>query len=342
MELREIIKELSAAPGPSGFEEVVSGRVRELLKPFTDDIFTDVMGNVIGLKRCGKPNAVTLMLNAHMDEIGFIVTGHEKGFLRFSCIGGIDPRMLPAREIKILTDEPIYGVIDTLPPHVMEAGDSEKAIDVKNMFIDVGLSQEEAVEKIPLGTPCVFVGGCFELGENMLCGKALDDRACTAIIIKAMENLCAMDLPVNIACLFSVQEELGCRGAITGAFEINPQLSITLDVTHALTPDSKKFETMKMGEGVAIGIGPNMNKPFTEMIVNAAEELDIKHQLEVISGRSGTDAWVIQVAREGVKTALLSIPTKYMHSPVETVHIADCDSAVKLIVATVIALGEEK
>ncbi len=341
MELRDIIKTLSATAGPSGFEDAVREKVTELLTAYTDEITSDVMGNVIAIKRSKIEGAETLMLNAHIDEIGFIVTGHEKGFLRFSCIGGIDPRMLPAREIRILTDEPMYGVIDTLPPHVMEAADYEKSIETKNLFIDVGLSQEEAIEKIPLGTPCVFVGGCMELGEKMLCGKALDDRACTAIIIKAMEKISEMNLPVNVVCLFSAQEELGCRGAVTGAFSVNPQMSISLDVTHALTPDSKKHETMKMGEGVAIGIGPNMHRGFNEVILNTAKEYDINHQLEVISGRSGTDAWVIQVAREGIKTALLSIPTKYMHSPVETIHIEDCESAVKLIEATVLALGKE-
>lgn len=337
MKLKELIMALSAISGPSGFENAVADKAAELLSPYVDEIKRDVMGNLIAIRRCGKPGAKTVMLDAHMDEIGFVVSGYDKGFLRFANLGGIDPRMLPAREVKILTPEPLYGVIDTLPPHVLDSEDMDKTIDAKKLCIDVGLTEKEAKERVPLGTPAVFAGGCRELGENVLCGKAMDDRACMAVIIRTMEHLRECELNVDLVCLIAVQEELGLRGAVTGAFAVNPDYAVTLDVTHAYTPDVKKTDTlvMKMGGGAAIATGPNMNRNMTEAIIAAAKDKKIDYQVEVIPGQSGTNAWAIQVSREGVATALISIPLKYMHSPVETMDLNDGRSAVKILTACI-------
>lgn len=341
MKLKQLIMDLSNTAGPSGFENDVATQVSELLSPYVDEIKSDALGNVIAIKRCGLENADVIMLNAHMDEIGFICSGYDKGFIQFSNIGGIDPRMLPALEVKILTDPPIYGVIDTMPPHVLDSGDMDKTIDGKKLYIDVGLSDEQAREQVPLGTAIVFASTSFELGENCICGKSLDDRACVAIIIKAMEKLSEEKLNCDVVCLISTQEELGYRGAIVGAFSVAPDYSITLDVTHAHTPDAKPRDTLTMGKGTAIAVGPNMNKSFTNHIISSAKEAGIKYQIEVISGQSGTDTWAIQVSREGVATSLLSVPVKYMHTPVETVDIADCRATVNLLVASIKTMGDK-
>lgn len=340
MKLKNIIMELSNTAGPSGFENEASRHIAELLVPYVDEIKSDAMGNLIAIRRCGIENADTLMLNAHMDEIGFITTGYDKGFLQFSNIGGIDPRMLPALEVKILTDPPIYGVIDTLPPHVLDSSDMNSTIEAKKLYIDIGMTDEMAKQKVPLGTPIVFATTSFELGEDSICGKSLDDRACVAIIIKTMEKLAAEEeLTCDVVCLISTQEELGYRGAIVGAFSVAPKYSITLDVTHGNTPDAKKRDTLEVGGGTAIGVGPNMNKAFTEHIINCAKKAEIKHQIEVIAGQSGTDTWAIQVSREGIATALLSVPVKYMHTPVETMNIEDCKATVNILVSSIKAMG---
>lgn len=341
MQLKEIIIDLCGISAPSGFEDNAFERASELLSPFVDEIKTDTMGNLIAVKRCGKPNAKKLMLDAHMDEIGLIVTGIEKGFLRFSSIGGIDPRMLPAREIKVLTDPPIFGIIDTMPPHALSEDDMDKTIDAKKLFIDVGMSNEEAKKRVPLGTPAVFAGGIDELGDTVLCGKSLDDRSCVAIIIKVMELLSEKDLNVDLFCLFSTQEELGTRGAITGVNGIFPDYAIALDVTFASTPDSKKGEVLEMRKGAAIGVGPSMNRNITNALINTAKEHQIPYQLEIMGGNTGTDGWVIQVCREGVTTAVVSLPIRYMHSPVETMDISDADSIVSLLEEFISAFGEE-
>lgn len=341
MLLKDMIIDLCKLSAPAGFEERAFNRASELLAPYVDEIRTDALGNLIAVKRCGKPGAKTLMFDAHMDEIGFIITGTEKGFLRFSNIGGVDPRMLPTREIKVLTDPPIFGVIDTLPPHALSDEDMDKSIDPKKLFIDVGLSEAEAIKRVPLGTPAVFAGGVEELSENVLCGKSLDDRSCVAIIIKVMEALAEKESNVDLFCLFSTQEELGTRGAITGVHGIYPDYAIALDVTFASTPDSKKSQTLDMRKGAAIGVGPSMNRNITNALIRTAEEKDIPYQLEIMGGDSGTNGWVIQICRAGVTTGIVSLPIRYMHSPVETMAVSDAEAIVHLLTEFTLKLGQD-
>lgn len=341
MLLKEMIIDLCGLGAPSGFEDKAYAHIHELVSPFVDEIKTDSMGNLIAIKRCGKSGAKKLMFDAHMDEIGLIVTGIEKGFLRFSSIGGVDPRMLPAREIKVLTDPPIFGVIDTMPMHVLSEEEMDKSLDAKKLYIDIGFSEEEAKLRVPLGTPAVFAGGVEELTENIICGKSLDDRACAAVIISVMEALHEKDLNVDIYCLFSTQEEVGTRGAITGTYGINPDCAVAVDVTFASTPDTKKGETMEMRKGAAIGVGPNMNRNITNALILTAKEKEIPYQLEVMSGSSGTDGWVIQVSREGVSTGVVSLPIKYMHTPVETLDLSDAAAVVNLLTEFALRIGEE-
>ena len=143
MTLKEMILCLSETPGPSGREDAAMQAAAELLRPYADEIRRDCMGNLIALKKCAAADAPTVMLDAHMDEIGLIVTGYEKGFLRFQALGGVDARMLPALEVKVLAEEPLYGVIDTLPPHILSAEEREKPLAMDKLFIDVGLGVEE-------------------------------------------------------------------------------------------------------------------------------------------------------------------------------------------------------
>ncbi len=341
MQLKDIIIDLCGLPAPAGFEEKAFARAKELLSPYVDEIRTDALGNLIAVKKCGREGAKSLMFDAHMDEIGLIVTGIENGFLRFANIGGIDPRMLPAREIKVLTEPPIFGVIDTLPPHALSDEEMDKTIDAKKLFIDIGMCDEEAKKRVPLGTPAVFAGGVDELNENVLCGKSMDDRSCVAIIIKTMEILSEKAPNVDIYCLFSTQEELGCRGAAVGVNGIYPDYAIALDVTFASTPDSKKSEVLEMRKGAAIGVGPSMNRNITNALIKTAAEKDIPYQLEIMGGNSGTNGWVIQVCREGVTTAVVSLPIRYMHSPVETLDISDAEAIVSLLTEFAMKLGED-
>ena len=172
MDHQEVLGRLCALAGPSGFEGTVAREAARLLEPLVDRVQVDRMGSVVGLRRCGKESAPKLLLDAHLDEIGFLVTGHEEGFLRIAPLGGVDPRMLPDRELTILTQPPMLGVVACLPPHIQTREDMDKSQPMKEMVVDVGLTQEEAQRLIPIGTPAVYRTGCAPLGEELLCGKA--------------------------------------------------------------------------------------------------------------------------------------------------------------------------
>ncbi|MCL2045526.1 MAG: M20/M25/M40 family metallo-hydrolase [Oscillospiraceae bacterium] len=334
-EVSDILIELCKLPGPSSYEEPVTARICELLKPYVDESWVDVMGNVIAVRRCGTQGAKKLLFDAHIDEIGFVITGSQDGFLRFERLGGLDARTLPASTVEILTQPPIYGVIAVMPPHVLKREDMEKVVKIEDLFIDAGLTKEEA-EAIPLGTPGVMRGDLRLFGENLICGKAIDDRAGFAAILKALELLSDTKLDVDLYIMASSQEEVGVRGATSGVFGIAPDWSVVIDVGHGKTPDAKPLEAPEILDGgIVINLGPNMNKDFTDSIIKLAVENEIKHQIEVSAGgSSGTNARAIQVSREGVATSLLSIPLKYMHTQVEVASINDIEAAAKLMCET--------
>ena len=340
MNYEQMLSRLCALSGPSGFESGVAQAAAELLRPLTDEVYITRLGSVAGVRRCGREDAPRLLLDAHLDEIGFIVTGHEEGFLRFAPLGGVDPRMLPDREMVILTEPPIYGVVACLPPHVQSGEDMDKSLPIKDLFLDAGLSQEAAQKKIPIGTPAAYRGGCAPLGADLLCGKALDDRAGFAVLLDVLERLREKKLNVDLYVLGSTQEETHSSGAITAAYEIAPNLCVAVDVTHGDSPDASKHETFKLGGGPVIGVGPNCARSLSGRLKELAGELDMPVQIEVMSGSSGTNAWPIQVSREGVATAVLSIPERYMHTPVEVVHRKDLVDTAKLLAAYVESLGE--
>ena len=340
MDYEQTLARLCALPGPSGFEENVTRAAAELLRPLVDEVYFTRLGSVVGVRRCERDNAQKLLLDAHLDEIGFIVTGCDEGFLRFAPLGGVDPRMLPDREVSILTDPPITGVVACLPPHVQTAEDMDKSLPIKDLLIDVGLSQEETKRRIPVGTPATYRGGCDPLGEDLLRGKALDDRCGFAVLLDVLERLRDEQLGVDLYVLGSTQEETHSTGAITAAYEIAPDRCVAVDVTHGDSPDASKHETFKLGGGPVIGVGPNCARSLSNRLKNLAKELDMSVQIEVMPGSSGTNAWPIQISREGVATAVLSIPERYMHTPVEVVHKQDLEDTARLLAAFVERLGE--
>ena len=331
MTLREITEKLSAMYGPVSFETDVTDWLKGYVGPFCDEAYTDVMGSLIAVRRCGKENAPKILVDAHIDEIGLIVTGVENGFLRFATLGGVDPRILPALQVKVLTNPPISGIIDSMPPHALSAEEMDRPFAMDKLTIDIGMTQEEATAKVPLGTPVVFDVEPVMLGQNRLCGKSLDDRACAAIICKVMENLAGEQLNADIYYLFSAQEEVGARGGQTAAFAIAPDYAIVMDVNFAKSPDSNGYDQMDMGGGPAIAVGPNMNHKMSSELIELAKEMEMPYQIDVIRAGSGTNAVPIQISRSGVATALISLPLKYMHTPHEVMDIRDGENIVKLV-----------
>ena len=340
MNTKDILIELCQLSGPAGFEEEVTASVKVFLEPYMDEVVIDVLGNVIGVRRCGKENAAKLLFDAHIDEIGFVVTGVEEGFLRFAKTGGLDARILPAQGVKILTNPPLYGVISVLPPHILKKEDMGKNTKIEDMFIDVGFTQEQATQLIAPGTPGVLTQNVRDFGNNEIFGKALDNRVGIVAILRALEILGDTPLDVDLYVMASTQEEVGGRGATPGTYSIAPDYCVVVDVDHAKTPDTKAYETSeKTGAGVIISRGINMNPAFTEMVIKQAKDKDIKYQINVSTGTKGfTNAREIQISRMGVATALLGIPMKYMHSVNEVISLDDLESTAALLCQTAKAM----
>lgn len=334
------INRLSAAPGPSGFEGAVARVALDMLSPLVGEAYLDRMGNVVGLRPCGKPGAKKVLLDAHLDEIGFIITGQEEGYLRFAPLGGVDPRMLPNRELTVLTNPPRLGVVACLPPHIQSREDMDKSQPISELYLDLGLTEEEA-KAIPIGTPAVYRTGCLALGKDLLSGKALDDRACFVLLLRALELLEGEELDVDLVVLGSTQEETHSTGAIAAAYGIAPDCCVAVDVTHGDSPDASKDKTFPLGGGPVIGLGPNCTRWMARRLERKAEELGLDVQLEVMAGSSGTNGWPMQISREGIATAVLSLPLRYMHTPIETVHRDDLDHTAQLLAAFLEGLGEE-
>ena len=302
MDMRQALERLCACTAPSGFEAPAAAVAAELLRPLVDEVSVDRMGNVLGVRRCGKEGAPRLLLDAHLDEIGLLVTGVEDGFLRFRSIGGVDPRML---------------------------------------FVDVGLSQTEAERAVPVGTPMVYRGGCFALGEDQMYGKSMDDRSCFVTLLRAAELLRDRELDVDLYLLGSTREEVSGAGATVGTWAVQPDFCVAVDVTHGKTPDGPADKAFAIGGGPAIGVGPNMTRWMTNRMLAKAKERQIPYQLEVMSGHTGTNGWEMQISREGVATSVLSLPLKYMHSPIEVLSLADMEQVAALLAAFTEGLGKE-
>lgn len=334
--MRQALERLCTCTAPSGFEGPAAAVAAELLRPLVDEVSIDRMGNVLGVRRSKTPGAPKLLLDAHLDEIGLIVTGVEDGFLRFRSIGGVDPRMLPGRELVVLTDPPLRGLV-ACPA----GGDENKSVPLNELYVDVGLSQEEAERAVPVGTPMVYRAGCFPLGEEQMCGKSMDDRACFVTLLRAAELLRDKELDVELHILGSTREEVSGAGAVVGTWAVAPDFCVAVDVTHGKTPDGPADKTFDLGGGPAIGVGPNMTRWMTERMIAKAKEHGIPYQMEIMSGHTGTNGWEMQISREGVATSVLSLPLKYMHTPVETLSLADMEGVAQLLAAFTENLGKE-
>ncbi len=329
-ELKKELFQLCSAAGVAGMQEVVAVAT-DLLKPLVDEVFTDAMGNVLGIRHSKAPDAPTIMLEAHLDEIGFLVTHIDgNGFVFVAGAGGIDGRVLTAQEVLVYGDEVYRGVFCSTPPHL--SGKDGELPELSKRGIDVGMCAEEAKQHIPLGSRVMFLPSYCELNENVVSGKALDDRAGMAAILHCLRKL-DDTCPMNVAVAFCVQEELGCRGSDPAARRLQPDCAIVTDVSFALTPDGDPNKCGKLGKGVMIGVSPILDGDMTDKLLALAKEQEIPYQYEVMGGGTGTDADHISGCLYGIPTALLSIPQKYMHTPVEVVDLRDVAAVGDLMAA---------
>lgn len=327
--MKDLISKLCSAHGISGFEKSASQVALDLVSPYADKSHIDKFGNVIAYKYSEKKDAKTVMLDAHVDQIGFVVTDiTDNGFIKFASVGGVDPRMLLSMDVLVHGSETLRGVVCTKPPHLTAS--YKDAVQICDMAIDIGYSKEQAEKLAPIGTPITFAEDIYCLNDSSITGKCLDDRSGIASIIYAMEKLSSCKLDVNIVACFSVCEEVSGMGSIVSTYDLKPDFAIAVDVTHAKTPDAPANKTFDMGK-ILIGVGPNFDKKLADNLIKTCKTYDIPHDIEVCEGHSGTNAWYIQVIRGGVPVSLISIPLKYMHTPIETISICDVKNTGELI-----------
>lgn len=333
MQAKEFLRLLCEESGVSGHEYAVSNLIIEAFKDFTNEIERDKLGNVIAVKKGeNNLNNIKIMLAAHMDEIGLMVTDiDDKGFIKFTTIGGIDPRTLLAQEVIVHGKEDLFGVIGAKPPHLQDESEREKAVKVEDLTIDVGYSKEQLKGLVEIGNVVTIRRNLLELRENWVSGKALDDRAGVVTMYECAKELRYLKHEADVYFASTVQEEVGVRGATTSTYKINPDIGIAIDVGFGATPEIPKEYTLDMGKGPGITIGGNIHPRLREKLVEIAKEYNVPYQFEIDPGPTGTDARAMQITRCGIPTLLISLPLRYMHTSIETININDIKLSAKLL-----------
>ncbi len=330
----ELLKRLSEASGVPGREEGIRALIREALEGQVDELRVDRLGNLIARKKGEGP---VVVVAAHMDEIGFLVShvDEKTGYLRIEPLGGFDPRTLIAKRVVVHTASgPLVGLIGIKPIHILTEEEKKKELKVSDLFVDLGLPGERVKDRVRIGDPVTLRQDFLEVGE-LVSGKALDDRVGVYVGIEALRRL--QDHRADVYFVGTVQEEVGLRGARTSAFAIAPEIGVALDVTLACDmPGVQEHQRItQLGKGVAIKVkdSASISHPgLVRFLVKLAEERDIPYQMEILP-RGGTDAGGLQLAREGAAVVTLSIPTRYVHSVVEAAHKRDIEAAIELLAA---------
>ncbi len=340
MSLLENLEKLSNASGVAGREEEVRNLMVQMLKPHADEVSVDNLENVIAVKK-GKEKAPKVMLAAHMDEIGLMVKNISKeGFIQFTKMGGIDDRILIAQKVLVYTSKgPLHGIVGSKPPHIQKEEERKKIVAYDELFIDVGAESKEDAGKmgIKVGDPIGFDQKFAKVGKDVVIGKAFDDRIGCAVMIETLKLLEKTNC--TICAVGTVQEEVGLRGAMVAAFGVNPDVGIALDVTVAGdVPGVREVDTtVKMGKGPTLTVsdaGLITHPKVLRLLLDVAEESKIAYQLE--TGLLGaTDAARISLTRQGVPSGTVSIPARYIHSPIGMISLKDAEESAKLTAAAI-------
>ena len=331
MECGELLKKLNDIRAVTGRENMAAGKIAELFRQYCDDVSIDAFYNVIGFKKGQSENPGNVLITAHYDEIGLIVTGIEdSGFLRFTAAGGVDAKAIGAMEVTVHGKKDLFGVIGVKPPHLIPPEDKDKGIKMEDMRIDIGYDGEKARKLVSIGDMISFNSPAQELMNNRIAGKSMDNRSGVAALVEILKELQKLKHDDNVYVVATVQEELGLIGAICATYNIKADLGIAIDVCHGDMPDAPSDEAFPLDKGVAVAIGPIISRKHAKECIKIANEENIPYQIDPEAGDTGTEAAVHAVAREGIPVILLSIPCKYMHTAVEMVSVNDIVSTGRL------------
>jgi len=328
LDMEKILSEITRLPGVPGYEAGVNGYISGLFREYADEVRTDALENVIS--RVGNEGP-RVMISAHQDEIGLVVSDIlDDGSIKFWRNGGVDPRILPAMEVEIITKTgPVYGIVGAKPPHLLtDGGKNVPAFD--DLHIDVGMSKEDAEKLIRVGDMIVFRTFGKKLAGNKYASKTMDDRASVVAMLEAARVLKQLHTPAEVYCVASSQEEVGLKGAGVAATALQPDFAIAVDVCHAEGPGTGKWDACPIDKA-AICFGPNIHPMLSKKAEEVADKYHIPFTREISAGVTGTDAGSIQVAGAGVPVLLISIPLKYMHTTVETLDLGVIEDVGRLM-----------
>lgn len=332
-DLKAHLKTMTEAHAPSGHEGPVREIIRQSWTPFVDEFDQDRLGSLIGIKRATRPlnPPRRIMLAAHMDEIGLMVREILDGFILVQRVAGMDQRTLLGQAVIVHGRQPLPGIVATVPPHLLKPEDRLRYPSFDDLVIDLGLPAETVNTLVRVGDLVTPDAEMIELSDKLLAAKAFDDRACVAAVSVCLHELQGMQHAWDVYATATVQEETGLLGARTAAQHIGPDVAIALDVSFAEQSGVPADSACEINGGPVITLGGNIHPRLYQHIIDTARRYEIKTQTEALPGPTGTDAWAIQVARDGIPTALISVPLRNMHSAVETLDIRDVERAGRLL-----------
>lgn len=335
-----LLKACCEVPGISGFEQLVRELISKELKGVVDDLYTDHMGNLIALKK-GKSSDKKIMAAAHMDEIGFVVKHiDDNGFIKIHTIGGFDPKTLTAQRVTVHGKKDLVGVMGSKPIHIMSPEERTKSAQIGDYFVDLGLPKEEVIKHVEIGTPITRLSELIEMGDCVNC-KSIDNRVAVFILIEALKEMKGQEIPYDFYGVFTVQEEVGVRGAHTAAHHISPDFSFCIDTTIAFdTPGAKPEEMVtKLGDGVGIKVmdgGTICDYRMVRYMREQAEKASIKWQAEILPAGGTDTAGMQRMATNGTIAGAVSIPTRHIHSNIEMANKHDIRANIELLKVSIL------
>lgn len=335
-DLSTFLGKITAIRGLSGDEGPVAAEIAEAFRPLCDEVTIDTMSNVIGRIGTIGPR---VLITAHIDEIGLMATIIEDdGAVRFTRVGGVDPRILPGSRVVVHTEEgPMVGVVGAMPPHLLSPEDRKQNYKLEKLHIDMGLPVERVRALVHAGTPISLYGPFTKLENNRAACKTIDDRGSVAMMLRTAELLQKRELPAQVYFVAAAQEEVGGAGITTSAYTINPDIGIAIDVTHGEMPGCEPDDVYPLDK-VVLTEGPNIHPRLHKHLMELAAKIHVDTQTSICPHVTWTDASSLQIARAGVPTALIEIPLRYMHTTVETVSMDVLEESARLLCAFVTGL----
>jgi endoglucanase len=338
----EFLKQLISAPGLSGYEGPVRELIQNAWQPVTDRLNVSRLGSLHGLKSgSGAEPRPSILIAAHMDAIGLMVTSQVDGFLRVTEIGGIDARVLPGQLVTVHGRRDLPGVVvqppDRLLPDEVQGG----PVPLEELLVDTGLPERELQRQVRPGDLVSFAQPPLELGDDVLAGHSLDNRASVVALTICLELLKDRQHSWDVWAVASAQEEETLGGALTSAYDLQPALAVAVDVTFGKSPGANDYKTFPLGKGPTLGWGPNIHPKLHQEFKKLADRLEIPYAVEVMPLHSGTDAYALQIAAEGIPAMVVSIPLRYMHTPVEMVTFKDIQRTGRLLAEFICSLTPE-